>query len=121
MNACRIGVLVLVLAVLCPLLCDAQTTVPTVLGMSQEAAEGAIVAVGLVAVSSMDYSTATAGQVFFQAPAGGSNVSPGSTVRITISRGSVTPEAYNYQGLIYSLLGIAGGMAFVIGIRCGGA
>ncbi|MFZ2447261.1 MAG: PASTA domain-containing protein [Syntrophobacteraceae bacterium] len=106
---------------MCPVLVHAQTTVPNVVGMSQANAEGAITGAGLVASSSLEYAIETAGNVFFQSPSGGSVVSAGSTVSLKVSRGSVTPEAYNYQGLIYSLLGIAGGMSFVIGIRCGGA
>lgn len=104
-----------------PLLAHAQATVPNVVGLTQANAESAITAVGLVASATLEYSTENAGTVFFQAPAGGTVAEAGSTVNVKVSRGSLTPEAYNYQGLIYSLLGMAGGMSFVIGIRCGGA
>lgn len=120
MNARRtVFPLLLVLAVCLPVLVHAQAIVPNVLGMAQVDAETAITAAGFNVSARAVYDSSPAGTVFFQSPSGGIAASPGSTVTISVSMGSLSPEAYNYQGLIYSFLGIVGGLSFVIGIKCG--
>jgi len=69
------------------------TTVPDVLGFTQEAAQSAIVAAGLNvgAITSSYHDTIPAGNVISQNPAGGSSVAQGSSVDLLISLGPSGP------------------------------
>jgi beta-lactam-binding protein with PASTA domain len=69
------------------------TTVPDVLGFTQEAAQSAIVAAGLNvgAVTSYYHDSIPAGSVISQNPAGGSSRAQGSTVNLLISLGPPGP------------------------------
>ncbi len=68
--------------------------VPDVVGSSSSDAESAISAVGLVTVTTDEYSdTVAEGSVVAQVPAAGSEAIPGDTVAISISKGKVPPKA----------------------------
>ena len=65
-------------------------TVPDVVGLTQSAAEAAIVAVSLSVgtVTTQSSSTVPAGSVISQAPAAGSEVTPGTKVDLVVSAGA---------------------------------
>ncbi|MCU0780626.1 MAG: DUF6288 domain-containing protein, partial [Akkermansiaceae bacterium] len=73
----------------------AMVSVPFVIGMSQAAAEAAIIAAELVvgAVTTQPSDTIPAGYVISQNPAGGTSAEPGSAVDIVISLGDATAPA----------------------------
>ena len=66
------------------------SVVPSVIGLSQAAAQGAIAGAGLTVgtITSVN-DAAPAGQVISQSPAGGTSVAPASSVSLTVSLGPV--------------------------------
>jgi len=82
------GVLVLILMG-CPPSRPRTVTVPNVAGMTQAAAESAIVAANLTVgtVTTQASSTVAQGQVISQSPAAGASVTSGSAVNLTVSTG----------------------------------
>lgn len=74
---------------------------------------------GLVGVIHLEYSVTEKGLVTRTDPSFGSDVELGSTVGVYESRGALTPEAYNYQGFIYVLLGVLGSLSLVAGLAIG--
>ncbi len=72
-----------------------EIIVPNVVGMTQPAAEQAIVQVGLVATAATAYhDTVPAGQVIGQNPVAGAIAEPGSTVHIVVSLGKDDEGGY---------------------------
>lgn len=67
-------------------------TVPDVVGKTQDEAEDLILAEGLAvgAITRVFSNTAPEGQVLFQSPEAGTSVTPGSEVKLTVSRGKDT-------------------------------
>lgn len=87
-----------------PVWVQSLTTVPDVVGETQAQGTTDIQAVGLVvAVQTAYSSTVAAGLIISQSPVGGAQVSPGSTVTITVSLGDQPASAErNAGGLWYS-------------------
>ena len=74
--------------------------VPNVVGMDQEKAEKELEKAGFVVTATEDYSeTVKAGQVISMNPAGGTEVQPGSTVGIVVSKGPQLFEVPNTIGM----------------------
>ncbi len=73
------------------------TTVPNLIGMTQEEAEEALLALNLVPSSSTEADDATKGTVFDQSPSSGEEVEEGSVVTFKVSSG---PETTSVPGVI---------------------
>lgn len=79
----------------------------------------ALVALGLEVEGHGEYSIIEKGLVTRTDPLAGSDVILGRLVDVYESRGLLTPEAYNYQGFIYVLLGLLGSGSLLCGIALG--
>ena len=79
----------------------APVTVPNVVGLSQAAAESAIVSANLVvgSVTTQNDPSVPAGDVISQNPAGGASAAVGSAVDLVVSLGPVTVTVPNVVGL----------------------
>ncbi|MGE4180758.1 MAG: PASTA domain-containing protein [Limisphaerales bacterium] len=76
-------------------------TVPDVVGLTQAAAEAAIVGAGLTVggVTTANHPTVPAGDVISQDPVGGTSVAPGSSVALVVSAGPAPVEVPDVVGL----------------------
>jgi len=76
-----------------------QTTVPDVVGLTQQQAQQTLGSRGFdVKISEHGSTTATAGTVLSQTPAGGKRVDPGSTVAIVVARAIPTVDVPDLSG-----------------------
>ena len=76
-----------------------KTTVPGVVGQSEQAAGATLRAAGLTPISSLAASTVTSGLVISENPAAGTVVAGGSRVGIVISGGPASAPLVNVEGL----------------------
>jgi beta-lactam-binding protein with PASTA domain len=85
-------------------LSTSYTTVPNVVGMTQNNAKSTLIAAGLVTVfAGSSYSTTVpAGYIKSQYPAGGASVSPGTAVNLVISAGPEMKTVPNVVGMTQS-------------------
>jgi beta-lactam-binding protein with PASTA domain len=79
----------------------ANVSVPTVVGLTQTAAQTAITGASLTvgAISSASSSTVASGRVISQSPTAGTNVTAGSAVSLVISSGPATAAVPNVVGM----------------------
>ena len=101
----------------------APVTVPNVVGLTQAAATTAITGAGLTlgTVSTANSATVAAGNVISQAPVGGTSVSAGTSVNITVSLGAggASPAALQLT-LSQLVVGAGGPLSFTAVVLDGG-
>lgn len=77
-----------------------ETTVPELLGRTEERAREKLDALGLKMEASYAYSNEAEGRIFECNPSEGAKVAPGSTVKVVISKGKEPVKTYSYSSTL---------------------